>query len=174
MSINTSLVLTIMGKDRPGLVKNLSKIITDHGGDWLDSHLAEVAGYFGGLLQVSVPEEKADALSDALGNLKSEGLEVLLMPSSEVDIPPDSLELQLSVVGNDRPGIVSHVTDVIASHGANLLALETEYSSAPMSGQEIFNAMATIQLPSEDSLAAIRSDLEKIASDLMVDISVGE
>jgi len=152
------------------MVKNISRIIADLNGNWLDSHLAEIAGYFGGLIHVTVAAEKAENLAEALK--KVEGIDVLLKPGEEEPKHPDSPELRLELVGNDRPGIVRHVTEAIASHGANLLELKTEYSSAPMSGQEIFKAEARIQLPPESSLTALQSDLETIASDLMVDIRV--
>ena len=172
MSKNPSIVLTILGKDRPGLVRKVSKIIADNNGNWLDSRLAELAGYFGGLLHISIPEDRTESLYEALKDLKSEGIDIILGPTGYKEKPDDSLEVDLDLVGNDRPGIVNSVTEAIASRGANLLELSTEYSSAPMSGQEIFKATAKIQFPSKASLNALRSDLEKIASDLMVDIEV--
>jgi glycine cleavage system regulatory protein len=164
--------MTILGKDRPGLVSNISKVIVEHGGNWLDSHLAEVAGYFGGLLHVAVSVDQLDSLKAALRGLESEGLEIIISPGPQDLRTEEGLEIELELVGNDKPGIINQVTDAIASHGANLLELETEYGSAPMSGQEIFKAFAKIQFPSQASLDELRRDLEKIAADLMVDISV--
>src|SRR2546422_10827389 len=49
---NASLVLTVIGADRPGLVEALSKTIADHGASWLESRIAHRAGHFVGLLRV--------------------------------------------------------------------------------------------------------------------------
>ena len=50
-----SLVLTVIGADRPGLVEALSKTVADHGASWLESRMAHLAGHFVGLLRVWSP-----------------------------------------------------------------------------------------------------------------------
>jgi glycine cleavage system regulatory protein len=52
---NASLVLTVIGADRPGLVETLAQTIAEHGASWLESRMAHLAGHFVGLLRVSVP-----------------------------------------------------------------------------------------------------------------------
>ena len=44
MSVN--LVLTVIGKDRPGIVELLSQIVAAHEGNWLESRMAHLAGEF--------------------------------------------------------------------------------------------------------------------------------
>ena len=61
----TSLVLTVLGEDRPGLVEALSHIIAAHEGNWLESRMAHLAGQFAGILRASVPEGNAAALLTA-------------------------------------------------------------------------------------------------------------
>ncbi|HRP97915.1 MAG TPA: ACT domain-containing protein, partial [Rhodocyclaceae bacterium] len=65
------LVLTVIGDDRPGLVEEISTLLTEHGASWLDSSMARLAGKFAGVLTVSVPEANEAALRDALGTLRS-------------------------------------------------------------------------------------------------------
>jgi glycine cleavage system regulatory protein len=60
----------------------------------------------------------------------------------------------------------------MAGQGVNVLDLETEYRSAPMSGTAIFEAHARLYLPPDLSATKLKRDLEKIAHDLMVDISL--
>ncbi len=71
------LVLTLIGPDRPGLVESLAKRVADHGGNWLESRMAHLAGQFAGILRVEVPPDKIDALQRALGELEAEGLRVV-------------------------------------------------------------------------------------------------
>ena len=74
----TSLVLTVLGEDRPGLVEALSHIIAAHEGNWLESRMAHLAGQFAGILRASVPEGNATALLTALQGLAEHGLQVVV------------------------------------------------------------------------------------------------
>ena len=69
----TSLVITFMAPDRPGLVELLSRTVADHGGNWLESKMSRLAGRFGGILLVSVPKANADGLMESLRGLEAHG-----------------------------------------------------------------------------------------------------
>ena len=72
----TSLVLTFIGEDRPGLVSLLSEQIAAFDGNWLESRMARLAGKFAGILLVSVPEANVQALSQVLRRLEGPGSHV--------------------------------------------------------------------------------------------------
>ena len=76
--MQTSLVLTIIGDDRPGLVGTLSRVVADHGGSWQESQMARLAGKFAGILRAEVPQEQASALQRALDELSADGLQVVV------------------------------------------------------------------------------------------------
>ena len=42
------LVMTVLGNDRPGLVRSLADTVASHGGNWLESRMARLAGQFPG------------------------------------------------------------------------------------------------------------------------------
>ena len=77
----------------------------------------------------------------------------------------------LELVGQDRPGIVSEITRVLATHGVNVEDLSTERISAANSGQKLFKATVKMQLPSATAGITLRAELEQIAADLMVDLN---
>ena len=77
----TSLVLTVLGEDRPGLVESLAYIIAAHEGNWLESRMAQLAGQFAGILRASVPDTNAAALINALQELAVQGLHVAVARS---------------------------------------------------------------------------------------------
>jgi len=58
--VNVSLVLTVIGPDRPGLVESLSQAIAQQEGNWLESRMARMAGQFAGILRVNIEEERAE------------------------------------------------------------------------------------------------------------------
>ena len=74
--MSTSLVLVVIGPDRPGLVDMLSDAIARHGGSWEESRMARLAGRFAGILRATVPEDRREALEAHLGELRTSGLEV--------------------------------------------------------------------------------------------------
>ena len=83
-------------------------------------------------------------------------------------------QTQLEIVGSDRPGIVRDITAALARANVNVEEFFSELVSAPMSGETLFKASARLQLPERCDVAALKRDLEKIAADLLVDVSFAE
>jgi len=170
----TSLVLTVIGPDRPGLVEALSETIADHSANWLESRMTRLQGRFAGLLRVSVPDAYAQDLTDALAKLEERDLGIIVQSSESISTAIESRTLQLELVGQDHPGIVRYLSHVLAERRVNVEELETNVSSAPMSGEALFRAKASLRAPGEVSLDELRETLEKIANELMVDLSLDE
>jgi glycine cleavage system regulatory protein len=169
----SSLVLTVMGPDRPGLVEALSSAIAAHGANWLESRMAHLAGHFVGLLRVSVPVAQATALRDALRALEDSGLRVLVEAGETQEPAPDDRVLALELVGLDRPGIIRDVSRALALRDVNVEELDTCCESAAMSGETLFRASARLRVAAP-RVEELREALEKIASELMVDLSLDD
>jgi glycine cleavage system regulatory protein len=169
----TSLVVTVIGEDKPGLVEALSSTVAAHDGNWLESRMSHMAGKFAGIVRVEVPEASLDALVEALGGLDSAGLRVIAEPSPG-GTAPASGAFTLDLVGADQPGIVSEIARALSARGVNVEELATECTSAPMSGDPLFKATAVLRLPAGTSIDDLRRDLEELASSLMVDLSLAE
>jgi glycine cleavage system regulatory protein len=170
-----TLVLTVIGDDRAGLVDALAGPIAQHGGNWDRSHMARLAGKFAGIVVVSVPDEHTDDLTAELGTLRARGLLDVTVAIAANDGPPDRDQLlSLHLIGQDRPGIVSEVASALARRNVSIEELETSASSAPMSGELLFEATATLRVPATSDPADLRTALEAIANELMVDLEVSE
>ncbi|UCF67382.1 MAG: glycine cleavage system protein R [Acidobacteriota bacterium] len=171
--MTASLVLTVIGDDRPGLVESVSEVVEGHGGNWLESRMARLSGKFAGIVQIEVSAAESARLERALGELCSRGLHVVVESAGD---PGPGLDqrgwhrLTLDVVGQDRPGIVKSISHVLAERGVNVEELDTDRRSAPMSGQMLFHAKARLRLPPEVSLDELHGALERVAADLMVDL----
>ncbi len=170
----TDLVLTLIGPDRPGLVEAVAAVVAAHGGNWLESRMARLAGKFAGILRIEVPSDKAASLQAALADLDARGLKVVGEPSGEAGGATSGRALALELVGLDRPGIVREISQLLANSGANVEELSTDRTSAPMSGEMLFLAKARVRLPSNADLPTLRTALERLASDLMIEIRLVE
>lgn len=168
-----SLVVTVIGKDRPGLVESVSAVVEEHGGSWVESRMSRLAGEFAGILRVSVPAANADVLSGALEGLEASGLRVVVERGFE-DTPEEGHLILLELIGSDRPGIVHAISEALAARNVNVDELNTECDGAPWSGDTLFKATARLRAPQDLDLDHLRESLEAIAGDLMVDISLGE
>lgn len=166
-----ALVLTVIGDDRVGLVEALADTVTNHGGNWEHSQMAELAGKFAGIVVVTVPADRTAELTDAL--LALDGLlAVSAHPGTDADAEQQSWPLlALDLVGNDRPGIVHEVSAVLSGHGLSIATMTSETHDAPMAGGMIFEAHVVARVPPSADLAGVRAGLEDLAAELMVDIS---
>ena len=169
-----SLVITVIGPDRPGLVESISRTVNEHGGNWTRSRMAHLGGQFAGMLQVSLPEDSADALRNALESLADESLQVVIARDADTapEVGAGRVALKLELVGQDRTGIVREISRILSSHEINVEELSTECESAPWSGEILFRTEASLSAPESADLDALRQDLEAIAHDLMVEISL--
>ena len=171
-NMQVRLVMTVIGKDRPGLVDLISQIVAGHGGNWLESRMCQLGGEFAGILRVQAPAERQTALEESLQRLQDQGLTVIVHVDQGEPVTRPKVRAALEIVGQDRPGIVHQIAHALASHGVNVEEFHSECLSAPMSGETLFKAQAKLQIPESCPLTELQLTLEKIASDLVVDLSL--
>jgi glycine cleavage system regulatory protein len=171
--MQTHLVLTVIGPDRPGLVSALSDTIAAGGGNWLDSRMASLAGQFAGILLVGVESARAGDLRAALQRLDMMGLRLLVEQSpAEAAAVSKGRVLKLELIGQDRPGIVRDISRVLAENHVNIGDFHTERSSGSFSGEAMFKATALLNLPTGLDENALKHGLESLANELMVDLEL--
>lgn len=172
-----TVVLSVLGDDRPGLVDALAEIITLHGGSWDRSHMSRLAGKFAGIVLVTIAETDAPRLIDGLDPIRSGGLlDVTASIADDIgtitDTKPQSVELQL--VGADRPGIIREIAAVLAANDVSIVELITATRSAPMAGEPLFEAKLSLSIPATLDLDVLRTALEDLANELMVDLDLDQ
>lgn len=170
-SVNTYLVLTVISDDKPGVVELIARTISNHQGNWLESRMTHLAGKFAGILQVAVAPEYQQALREALEQLTSHGLKVVVEAAILMDKAPCNT-FHFSVIGNDRPGIVHEIAQAFAGRNINMEEIETSYSSMPWSGEPMFEATGVIEVPEAVDMDELWDQLDMIAEELAVDIRV--
>lgn len=163
-----TLVITLVGPDRPGIVDHVSQCLVRHHANWLGSSMSLMAGQFAGIVEASLPEQEISALRQSLEQLQ--GLAVQVAdgePSSTSAQAVTSLEFK--VTANDRPGIIQQVSACLAGLGINVLQLETHCESAAHFGGELFTAQVTAQLPLGLDEDELWQALESLSDDLIID-----
>jgi glycine cleavage system regulatory protein len=168
------LVLTFVGRDRPGLVTAISERVAAAGGTWLESRLARLAGEFAGIVLVAAPADTFEALAATLAGLETAGLRVTISPSVPAAAAQNERLIGLAIVGSERPGIVRDVTQALTRLGVNIEEFVSGVEGEPFTGAEMFRAKLRIRLPDGLAVDELRKTLERLASEIMVDLSVGE
>ena len=170
----TSLVVSIVGADRHGIVSLLADRAQRFGANWAASRLTRLATEFAGTVHFEVPRENADALANALRGLESSGLQIVIARSDGAKVPDSLRSVELELVGEDRLGIVSRLTKILAERSVSIESLHTEIIRSGVSGKQTFKIEAHLLVPAALSVDALRLELGTLASEMMVDIALGE
>lgn len=135
--------------------------------------MARLAGKFAGIVMITVPDGSADALVADLGPLGVDGLlDVTVETVGDDRGGLAASVVSLEAVGQDQPGIVRDISHVLAAKGVSIDELGTEVSSAPMSGERLFHADASLSLPPQLSIDELQSALDEVADRLMIEIEL--
>jgi glycine cleavage system regulatory protein len=170
--MQTHLVMTVVGRDRTGLVESLARIVAEHDGNWLESRMCRLGGEFAGILRVQLPPARRAALELALAGIAD--LKIVFQADETPAASGTPSFATLEIVGPDRPGIVREVTRALAARGVNVEELVTECVSAPMSGEALFQARAKLLLPGGVTVAALKTSLAPAAAEMGLELSLSQ
>ncbi|MDD2796176.1 glycine cleavage system protein R [Acidocella sp.] len=172
--MTSSLVLTFVSHDKPGLVNAISEKIATAGGSWLESRLSRLAGEFAGIVLISVPDANASGLTAALHSLEETGLRITVAHTTLAESALSYRPLELELLGQDRPGIVRDVTHALNQLGANIEEFSSSIESAPFTGETMFRAAARLRVPGGVTTEEVRKILERLTEEMMVDLAASE
>ena len=171
-----NIALTAVGRDRPGIVAAMSKILYQTGCNIEDSSMTILQGEFAMILIISLGESiDAKALDEKLRALReSLGLSISLRELAQDELSREAAaEAQvyiISVYGTDKPGIVYKVTDALASKNINITDVNTK-----MAGQKdksVYVMLLEAELPEGLSSDEVKASLDEIAKQLDVEINI--
>jgi glycine cleavage system transcriptional repressor len=164
--------VSAIGRDRPGIVAAISRVLFELGGNIDDSQMSILHGHFAVMLIVSVPEEVAreqlaGRLEEVRAQLELEGLAV----SELDDLSPGSAPTHvLTVYGADHPGIVHAVSSTLAEHGVNITDLRTKRTGAEE--EPVYVMVMEIAVPGEKQ--PLEEALQRVGETARVDVSLRE
>jgi glycine cleavage system transcriptional repressor len=169
------LVLSAVGRDRPGIVNDVSKLIYDHGCNMQDSRMAILGGDFALIVLVSGTAETIPALRESFPSF----LQQRAMTGTATETPgPQAradkgfVPFHVRAAGLDHEGIVHRIARVLLDLGANIITMDTEAASAPVTGAPMFALEMQVAVPPHVSLSQLRSKLQAAGDAINVDITV--
>jgi len=172
--MTTNIVLTGVGRDRVGIVAELSQVLFEFGCNLLDSSMTLLRGEFAVILMAQLPDTHTiDQLKERIGSAEGAlGMNVYVRELSDASLEQDDdsdTPYIISVYGGDRPGIVAGITKELARLGANITDVATKRTRGEKS---IFMMILEITAPESLPEERLRSELGKVSKELGVDMSI--
>lgn len=166
------MMLTLVGPDATGIVARMASVVEAHGGNWLDSRMVRMGGYFSGILRIALPESELSAFSvEVTDFMKATGFQYAIQPAEIEAVSGKGPLVSLHLSGQDHPGIVHAIFAAFQKSGANVEELSTGLQAAPWSGTPVFEAKASLRIPEGISLDTVQANLEAVAADIMVEVA---
>jgi glycine cleavage system transcriptional repressor len=167
---NNLLVISALGKDRPGIVKTLTKRILDEGCNITDSRMTVLGGEFAILLMVEGQWNTLAKLEGAIPELESELKLTIIAKRTEKRLRSSNLlPYMVEVVAMDHPGIVNRLADFFSERNINIEDLVTTSYAAAHTGTPMFSVHMTVGIPSDVHLAGLRDEFMDYCDSLNLD-----
>lgn len=168
--MSEQLVITALGKDRPGIVDELSNALTGHDLNIEDSRMSVLGGEFAILMLVSGSRNSIDAFMNETATLEgSLGMKLLVKTTHK---KPESLRLApyaVEVVSMDHPGIVREIARFFSSRKINILDLDTTRYAAAHTGTPMFALQMTVEIAAEQPIDKLREEFIGMCDQLNLD-----
>jgi glycine cleavage system transcriptional repressor len=146
--------LTAIGRDRPGIVARIARVLLDHGLNIEDSQMRILGGRFAMMLLLRGEPREQQLVKDLLAAGRELGLDYIYVhPIGEAEAASPEPTHVLSVYGGDHPGIVAAVAEALAGLGVNITDLQTRLAG------KVYVMLLELVLPPgtdvQDAIAAV-------------------
>ena len=166
--------LTIIGRDRPGIVSQVTEILFRQGFNIADSSCSILGGQFAMILIIAHPtHESKEAFVGDFAPLEEGGLSVFvrtLKPGGETRPHLEGEISMISVYGSDKPGIVYRVTKELGERQVNITDLNTKLIGTE--ARPVYVMMIEAVLPDNLDSADLATVMNGLKQELQVDITV--
>jgi len=168
-------IMTAFGKDRPGIVADVSEIIYENECNLEDSQMGLLADEFTLILLLSGQGEmlEENLYRDCRRLEREKGISVFIrqLDFHHADYKVNGNRRTVYVEGIDQAGIVYKVSKLLSDHGVNIITLESHTKPSPESGTALYLMTIDVILPNDFATDALESALESIGKKLHVEIS---
>ncbi|MEQ8857255.1 MAG: ACT domain-containing protein [Pseudomonadales bacterium] len=162
-------VVSTIGRDRPGIVNELSEAVFAEGVSIEDSRMMVLGGEFAVLMSVVGEDAALAKLEDRLAELTGPADLAYLFRRTEERSVSRNLPYQVRVMAMDHPGIVHGIASFFSARNINIRELETDVERAPHTGTPIFNLTLTVEVPHGTRVAQLRGEFEAFCDERDLD-----
>ena len=167
------LVISALGKDRPGIVNQVSRVILDAGCNIEDSRMTVLGGEFALILLVSGVWNEVAKLEAQLRTLEKKLDLTLVMKTTEPRPTKQSMvPYVVDVVAMDHPGIVHDVAAFFSTREINIEDLNTWTYAAAHTGTPMFSMNMTISVPAEVNIGRLRDEFTRFCDEMNLDATL--
>lgn len=164
------LVISALGKDRPGIVDQLSKTILEDGGNIVDSRMTVLGGEFAILLMVEGNWNSLAKLETAIPELEQRlALTIISKRTEQRTAASNLLPYAVDVVSMDHPGIVHHLASFFSQRNINIEDMSTTSYAAAHTGTPMFAVHMSVGIPGNIHIAALRDDFMDFCDTMNLD-----
>ncbi len=170
-------VLSAIGRDRPGLVAELARLVYDCDANLEDSRMTILGSDFAVILLCSSSDQGCgDQLAVGAKRLERDhGLTILLRhldSGPRPAVPARGTRLyRIEAAGEDRAGIVAGICGVLAEHGVNITELKSQSHPGP-GGSPHYEMSLQAEVPEGIDASTLREALEGEGDRLVIDVSL--
>lgn len=171
--MNKHLVISALGKDRPGIVNQISRAILDAGCNIEDSRMTVLGGEFALILLVSGVWNAIAKLETQLKALEKKlELTVLTKATEPRAVKDRMVPYVVDVVSMDHPGIVHEVAAFFSARDINIEDLNTWTYAAAHTGTPMFSMNMTISVPADLNIGRLRDEFNQFCDSLNLDATL--
>jgi len=181
----THLLLVMRGTDQPGFVRAVTKRLYERSCTITTSKMIKLGQEFTIIMHVSCPPAELEQLRSSLCSRRLqktvsgsyagtsdeegvlEGATISLKQIQPVDASPRHFCAQVWLTGADRPGLLYHLTDILAEQHLNIEHLQTELDEMAHSKrqEDVFYLSCLITSEHQPDVGKLRIGLRKIEQD---------
>ncbi len=167
------MALSAVGRDCPGIVADVSRVLFDHGCNIEDSSMTILRGEFAMILIVALPQSTSEEkLGQELQHVAGQRNLILSFRELPEHAPTESCDdgtpFIVSVYGADKPGIVHQVTRLLAQHRVNITDVNTRMVGE---ASPVYIMILEVDAPSQ-AAEKLEGELKRLAQQMTVDITV--
>lgn len=162
-------LINAFGKDRPGIVKDVSKLLYELGFNIEDSTMSRLGGEFTIMLIVEGTNNiDVKKIKDAFKSLEEKGITINVKEISDIEHEKKEPEniYKIVVYGGDKPGIVYNISKMFADNNINIIDMNTEKAG------DLYVLITEIETPENFNEENLYKEIEKLKDNLGVDISL--
>ncbi len=164
------IVISAIGRDRPGVVEAVSSCILKGGGSIQESRMARLGQEFAMLVLVGGNWATQSKLTSALDKLAAdEDLSISVRPTDASADSAQRLPYAVDVISLDQDGIVFELSRFMASRNIDISEVSTRAYRAAHTGAPMFAVQMNIGIPAETSVARLREEFLEVCDHMNLD-----